>query len=196
MLKELSQNLTLSPRKMLQWWRNRKYREKYDISDDIKFINVGTTFHGDGDITIERDTYLSNDSKIVSHPGCSVTIGENTAIGDRVRIYTRNKIADLDMSEHSIAALEDDCFRYGDVHIGDNCWLGAQVSVIEGTTIGDNTTVGTHSVVTRDLPPDCVAAGNPAKVVKFKPYLSPLEVDQLSSEYPKVVDDRVRSKFL
>jgi maltose O-acetyltransferase len=153
-------------------------------------------FRGDGSITIGRNTYLSNDSKIVCHPECSVTIGENTAIGDRIRVYTRNKIADLDMGEHSIAALEPDCFRYGDVSIGDNCWIGAQVSVIEGTTIGDNTTVGTHSVVTRDLPPHCVAAGNPAKVVKFKPYLSPAEVKQFSSEYPGVVDDSVRDKFL
>jgi len=180
------ERLVPSPRKLLQRWRMRTYREKYDISDDIEFVNVGTLLSGDGTIEIGAGSYVSNDTKIHAHERCSVVIGENTAIGDQVRIYTRNKIAEQDMSTQSVAALDEDSFRYGDVIIGDNCWIGARVSVIEDTEIGKNTTVGTHSVVTRDIPPHCVAAGNPARVVKFKPYLSESEVARLSAEYPKV----------
>ena len=50
--------------------------------------------------------------------------------------------------------------------IGDNVWLGGGVIVLPGVTIGDNTVVGAGSVVVRDLPPDVVAVGNPARVVR------------------------------
>ena len=52
------------------------------------------------------------------------------------------------------------------ITIGHNVWLGGGVIVLPGVTIGDNTVVGAGSVVTRDLPPDVVAVGNPARVVR------------------------------
>ena len=52
------------------------------------------------------------------------------------------------------------------VRIGKNCWLGAGVVVLPGVSIGDNTVVGAGSVVTRDLPPNVVAVGNPCRVLR------------------------------
>jgi galactoside O-acetyltransferase len=52
------------------------------------------------------------------------------------------------------------------VRIGSNCWLGAGVVVLPGVTIGDNTVVGAGSVVTKDLPANVVAVGNPCKVLR------------------------------
>lgn len=52
------------------------------------------------------------------------------------------------------------------IHIGKNCWLGAGVVVLPGITIGDNVVVGAGSVVTKDLPSDVVAVGNPCKVLR------------------------------
>ena len=52
------------------------------------------------------------------------------------------------------------------VKIGKNCWLGAGVVVLPGVTIGDNTVVGAGSIVTKDLPSNVVAVGNPCKVVR------------------------------
>ena len=52
------------------------------------------------------------------------------------------------------------------VHIGNNCWLGAGVIVLPGVTIGDNTVVGAGSVVTKDLPANVVAAGNPCRILR------------------------------
>ena len=52
------------------------------------------------------------------------------------------------------------------VHIGKNCWLGAGVIVLPGVSIGDNTVVGAGSVVTKDLPSNVVAVGNPARVLR------------------------------
>ncbi|WP_155287578.1 sugar O-acetyltransferase [Lacticaseibacillus zhaodongensis] len=52
------------------------------------------------------------------------------------------------------------------IHIGTNCWLGAGVIVLPGVTIGNNTVVGAGAVVTRDLPANVVAVGNPAHVMR------------------------------
>jgi len=53
--------------------------------------------------------------------------------------------------------------------IGEDCWLGAHVTVLKGVTIGAGTVVGAGSVVTKSLPPRCIAVGNPARVVKSPP---------------------------
>lgn len=52
------------------------------------------------------------------------------------------------------------------VVIGNNVWLGANVVVLKGVTIGDNTVIGMNSVVTKDMPPNVIAAGNPCKVIR------------------------------
>ena len=54
-----------------------------------------------------------------------------------------------------------------DVHIGENVWLGAGVIVLPGVSIGKNTVVGAGSVVTKDIPENCVAVGNPCKVLRY-----------------------------
>ena len=50
--------------------------------------------------------------------------------------------------------------------IGENCWIGTSVRICKGVTIGDNSIVAACSVVTKDVPANCVVAGNPAKIVK------------------------------
>ena len=52
------------------------------------------------------------------------------------------------------------------IHIGRNCWLGAGVIVLPGVTIGDNTVIGAGSVVTKDIPANVVAVGNPCRVLR------------------------------
>lgn len=53
------------------------------------------------------------------------------------------------------------------VHIGENCWFGAGVIVCPGVTIGSNVVVGAGSVVTKDLPDNCIAVGSPCHVVRY-----------------------------
>lgn len=63
--------------------------------------------------------------------------------------------------------LREQAYQYNmPVHIGKNCWLGAGVIVLPGVTIGDNTVVGAGSVVTKDLPANVVAVGNPCRVLR------------------------------
>lgn len=60
-------------------------------------------------------------------------------------------------------------WQYSDsspIIIGENCWIGSNVRICKGVTIGDNSVVAAGSIVTKDVPPNCIVAGNPAKVVK------------------------------
>lgn len=50
--------------------------------------------------------------------------------------------------------------------IGNNVWIGGNVTILPGVTIGDNVTIGAGAVVTKDIPADVVVAGNPAKIIK------------------------------
>ena len=52
------------------------------------------------------------------------------------------------------------------VHIGRNCWIGAGAVIMPGVTIGDNSVIGADSVVTKDIPPNVVAYGNPCRVAR------------------------------
>lgn len=88
-----------------------------------------------------------------------ITIGADVQIGPNVQLLTPEHELD---AERRRAGWE----RADPVVIGDNVWLGGGVIVCPGVTIGENTVVGAGAVVTRDLPPGVLAAGNPARVVR------------------------------
>ncbi|MBR5935609.1 MAG: sugar O-acetyltransferase [Bacteroidaceae bacterium] len=90
--------------------------------------------------------------------GGGVYIGRGTLIAPGVHIYT---------AEHPINADERDVWENcRPVHIGERCWIGGHSTICPGVTIGDRTVIGAGSVVIRDIPSDCVAVGNPCRVVK------------------------------
>lgn len=88
-----------------------------------------------------------------------VTIGDDCFVGPNVSIYT---------ACHSTDPAERNSRREWaePVTIGNNVWIGGSVTILPGVTIGDNVTIGAGSVVVRDIPSDCVAAGNPCKKIK------------------------------
>lgn len=88
-----------------------------------------------------------------------IYVGDCTMFGPNVVIATAG---------HPILPeLREKAYQYNaPVRIGRNCWLGAGVIVAPGVAIGDNTVVGAGSVVTRDLPANAVAAGNPCRVLR------------------------------
>lgn len=88
-----------------------------------------------------------------------VTIGDNCLFAPNVSIYTAGHPIHPDS--------RNSAYEYGiAVTIGDNVWLGGNVVVCPGVTIGSNTVIGAGSVVTRDIPDWCVAAGNPCRVLR------------------------------
>ena len=88
-----------------------------------------------------------------------VTIGDDCFIGPNVSIYT---------ACHSTDPVERNTRQEWakPVTIGNNVWIGGSVTILPGVIIGDNVTIGAGSVVTRDIPSNTVAVGNPCKVVK------------------------------
>lgn len=88
-----------------------------------------------------------------------VTIGDDCFIGPNVSIYT---------ACHSTDPVERNSRReWADpVTIGNNVWIGGSVTILPGVTVGDNTTIGAGSVVTKDIPANVVAVGNPCKVIR------------------------------
>ncbi len=88
-----------------------------------------------------------------------VTIGDDCFIGPNVSIYT---------ACHSTDPVERNTRQEWakPVTIGNNVWIGGSVTILPGVTIGDNVTIGAGSVVTKDIPSNSVAVGNPCKVIK------------------------------
>jgi maltose O-acetyltransferase len=89
-----------------------------------------------------------------------VTIGEDVQIAPGVQLYTATHPVD--------AAIRRAGPEYAlPITIGDGVWIGGGAILLPGVTVGDNTVVGAGSVVTRDLPPNVVAAGNPCRVLRL-----------------------------
>ena len=108
-------------------------------------------------IEIGEGTFLNFDCIILD--ACKVKIGKHVLIGPRTCIYSAThpiyapvRIEGYDVSKP--------------VTIGDNVWLGGNVVVNPGVTIGENSIIGAGSVVTKDIPANVIAAGNPCKVIR------------------------------
>lgn len=114
-----------------------------------------------GRISIGDHTGLSA-AVISSRAG--VTIGKHGNIGGNVRIFDHDFHA-LDAKVRRGPRGCEDCSR-NPVSIGDDVFIGANSIILKGVTIGDRAIVGAGSVVREDVPADCIAAGNPATVVK------------------------------
>lgn len=88
-----------------------------------------------------------------------IYVGDYTMIGPNVTIASAG---------HPILPeLREKGYQYNmPVHIGKNCWIGAGAVILPGVTIGDNTVIGAGSIVTKDIPENVVAVGNPCRVLR------------------------------
>lgn len=88
-----------------------------------------------------------------------ITIGEDCQIGPNVQLLTPTHPVEPQPRRDRLEAAKP-------ISIGDNVWLGGGAIILPGVTIGDNSLIGAGSVVTRDIPANSVALGNPARVVR------------------------------
>ncbi len=117
-------------------------------------VHFGKNIYANFNLTLVDDTHIY--------------IGDYTMIGPNVTIATAGHPIWPDLRPYG--------YQYNmPVHIGKNCWLGAGVTIIPGITIGDNVVIGAGSVVTKNIPSNVVAYGNPCKVVR--------EVSEHDKEY-------------
>ena len=112
---------------------------------------------GGKNVHLGKNVYFNFNATLVDDT--HIYIGDCTMLGPNVVIATAG---------HPILPeLREKALQYNlPVHIGRNCWLGAGVLVLPGVTIGDNTVIGAGSVVTKDIPANVVAVGNPCKVLR------------------------------
>lgn len=118
--------------------------------------------------------------RTIINPSDEVTIGDNTGIGGEVMIWTHG--AWLDITQGFPA-------DFGPVHIGKNVWLPARSIVLPNVNIGDNVVIGINSIINRDLPNGCFAAGSPCKVIKENVYPRELKMEELEKITDNILKD-------
>lgn len=121
---------------------------------------ITSPFHCDYGCHIEAGNNLYLNFGCVLLDCNLITIGDNVKFGPNVQLYAASHPTDPERR------LEGDESAKA-IKIGSNVWIGGGVIVCPGVTIGDHSTIGAGSVVTKDVPPCCVAAGNPCKVIRM-----------------------------
>ena len=129
------------------------------ISKDIHkkaFIDKGSLINSD--VVVKENGCIGKKCLISS----GVTIGKNTMMGPEVLFFTSNHKKDIDNHRFAEGYEEN-----RPIVIGDNCWIGQRAIILGGVEIGDFVTIGAGSVVTKNVPSNCLVAGNPAVIKKY-----------------------------
>jgi len=142
----------------------RSREERRRILGEL-FASVGEDTAIRPPLYVDYGTHISIGARCFANYGlvaldvCAITIGDDVQIGPNVQLLTPTHPVEpgprLDKWEAGAP-----------ITIGDNVWLGGGAIVLAGVSIGDNTIVGAGAVVTRDLPANVVAVGNPARVIR------------------------------
>jgi len=132
---------------------------------DHVFIGRNTTIYcKNGDMTFASRVSVSANCTLVS--ANRLTLGAGTVLGGYCYLVSGGE---YDYRDPTPFALQSGLKNAGELHVGANCWLGAQVVVLSGSNVGDHCVIGAGAVVTGDLPADSLALGMPARVVKSIP---------------------------
>lgn len=119
-----------------------------------KHVHFGKGVYANFNLTLVDDTHIY--------------VGDYTLFGPNVCVATAGHPLDPELRKKA--------YQYNmSVHIGINCWIGAGAVIVPGVTIGDNVVIGAGSVVTKDIPSNVVAVGNPCKVLR--------EISEYDKEY-------------
>lgn len=132
-------------------------------------------FCGFGTNVEAGDNFFANNNCVFVDPG-KITFGNDVKIAPQCGFYTALHPLDPQLRKDNYEAAYP-------ITVGNNVWFGGGVKVLPGVTIGDNTVIGAGSVVTGDIPADCLAFGNPCRVIRVL-----TEADKLRyqiPEYPK-----------
>ena len=115
-----------------------------------------------GNIVIGNETHIQPGCQFSAYKG-SIIVGQGVDIAPNCAFYSYN---------HSIEAgtliRQQPLMSDGEIVIGNNVWLGYGVIVLDGVEIGEGAVIGAGSIVTKNVPPNGIAAGNPAKIIKYR----------------------------
>ena len=110
-----------------------------------RHVHFGRNIYANFNLTLVDDTHIY--------------VGDNTMFGPNVVVATAG--------HPLLPELREQGFQYNaPVHIGRNCWIGAGAILLPGVTVGDNAVIGAGSIVTKDVPANVLAVGNPCRVLR------------------------------
>lgn len=135
-----------------------------------------------GRVEFGRFVWIGDRTKIRCHEGlveigpktvmgqeCTITAYQHIRIGEQCVIADKAMFIDFD---HGVVEVERPIRRQGiykrDVEIGSNVWIGYGACVLRGVRVGDNSVIGTNSVVTKDVPANAVVGGIPARILRMR----------------------------
>ncbi len=128
-----------------------------------RHVHFGRNVYANFNLTLVDDTHIY--------------IGDYTMLGPNVVIATAG--------HPLLPELREQGYQYNaPVRVGRNCWIGAGVVIVPGVNIGDNAVIGAGSIVTKDVPANCLAVGNPCRVLREigehdrKYYFKDREIDE------------------
>ncbi len=108
-------------------------------------------------IELGEDFYANVNCVILDE--AKVTFGDNVFIAPNCGFYTASHPFDVEQRNSGLEYARP-------INIGNNVWIGAQCCILPGVTVGDNSIIGAGSVVTKDIPANSIAAGNPCRVIR------------------------------
>lgn len=144
--------------------RPSERERKFELIKEIlgktgDYVNIEAPFQCDYGKNIEVGEEFFANYNFTVLDVAKVTIGDHAQIAPNVSIYTAGHPIHLDSRNSG--------YEYGiSVTIGNNVWIGGNSVILPGVTIGDNVVIGAGSVVTKDIPDNMIAAGNPCKVIR------------------------------
>lgn len=115
------------------------------------YCDYGKNIHFGKNVFVNFNNYFMD--------GADITIGDNVFIGPFCGFYTASHPIDYKKRNMGLG-------KALPIIVGDNCWIGANVSVMPGVKIGSGCVIGAGSIVSKDIPDNSVAAGVPAKVIR------------------------------
>lgn len=150
----------LKPYLQLSGYKNIKIGYNTTILTNSRLSVYGNS--NDINIQIGNDCYISFGFSALASSQAKIIIGDNVLFASNVLVTNENHginpELDIPYMSQPLSAK--------DVYIGNGCWIGEQVCILSGVSIGEKCIIGAGSVVTKSIPDYCIAAGNPAKVLK------------------------------
>jgi acetyltransferase-like isoleucine patch superfamily enzyme len=169
---------------LVRWlWLKLRWRGRLQ-TDGLCFVGPGVKFeigHG-ARVVLGRWSWIGHGCKVRVHEGelivgaktvlgqeCTISAFQHISIGRECIVADRVMMIDFD---HGMVEVERPIREQGiykrDVNIGHNVWIGYGACLLRGVTVGDNSVIGTSSVVTCDVPDNAVVGGTPAKVIRMR----------------------------
>lgn len=148
--------------KCLGRWLSKKKFYKFGEGSEFR---VGAYAIATDKISIGSYVVIRPGTMLFASPASKeiqIVIDDYALIGSGVHVYVSNH----EFSDKNKPIYFQGHSKIKKVHIKKGCWVGANVIILPGVTIGENSIVGAGSIVTKDVPERCIVAGNPARVIK------------------------------